>query len=310
MAHKNSPLNDSKVAVTRPLRGAASLLFGLMVALAISTTHAATQSAPTPVRPSPAVEAATNAAMPKQDARRLAVLGAGDSVTIGVYGEPEMSSTELVAEDGTLNVALAGHVQVAGLSAVEAGERVEAALKKGQFMVDPHVTLTIAQSRTQRVVILGEVRTPGRYTIDPNSSITDLLAQAGGVTEKGADTAYVQRTDAQGNVTRLPLDLKGLSAGKATVSSVNLQGGDSVFVPRADQYYIYGEIAQPNMYRLEPGLTIIQAIARAGGVTIRGSERRIEIKRPSKDGKYVIIHPKPYDPIQADDVIRVKESIF
>ena len=256
--------------------------------------------------PAPAGTTAATAA----DARRLLQLGPGDSVNIQVYGQPDMSSTEYVADDGSINVALVGRVQVSGLSPVEAGERVAQALAKGQFLVDPHVTIQIQQSRSQRVVVLGEVRTPGRYVVDPNSSILDLLAQAGGVTEKGADTGYVQRTDAVGNVTRLPVDLKGLSAGSASMSTLKLQGGDSVYVPRADQYYIYGEVTAPNMYRLEPGMTVIEAVARAGGVTVRGSERRIDIKRSGKDGKYEIIHAKADDRVAANDVIRVKESIF
>jgi len=99
-------------------------------------------------------------------------------------------------------------------------------------------------------------------------------------------------------------------AGSASMSTLKLQGGDSVYVPRADQYYIYGEVTSPNMYRLEPGMTVIEAVARAGGVTVRGSERRIDIKRAGKDGKYVVIHAKPDDHIAADDVIRVKEAIF
>jgi len=244
------------------------------------------------------------------DARRLLQLGPGDSVAIQVYGQPDMSSTEYVADDGSINVALVGRVQVAGLSPVEAGEKIAQALTKGQYLVDPHVTIQIQQSKSQRVIVLGEVRAPGRYVVDPNSSILDLLAQAGGVTEKGADTGYIQRTDAQGGVTRLPVDLKGLSATSGSMSNQKLQGGDSVYVPRADQYYIYGEVTAPNMYRLEPGMTVIEAVARAGGVTVRGSERRIDIKRAGKDGKYAIIHAKPEDHIAADDVIRVKESIF
>jgi polysaccharide export outer membrane protein len=257
-----------------------------------------------------AAPAATAPASAAADSRRLLQLGPGDSVSIQVYGQPDMSSTEYVADDGTINVALVGRVQVSGLSPVEAGERVAQALTKGQYLVDPHVTIQIQQSKSQRVVVLGEVRSPGRYVVDPNSSILDLLAQAGGVTDKGADTGYVQRTDAAGNVTRLPVDLKGLSAGSASMSTLKLQGGDSVYVPRADQYYIYGEVTSPNMYRLEPGMTVIEAVARAGGVTVRGSERRIDIKRAGKDGKYVVIHAKPDDHIAADDVIRVKEAIF
>jgi polysaccharide export outer membrane protein len=81
-------------------------------------------------------------------------------------------------------------------------------------------------------------------------------------------------------------------------------------VPHADQYYIYGEVKAPNMYRLEPKMTVIQAIAQAGGITPRGSDRRIEIKRPGKDGKYTIVHAKADDLVAPDDVIRVKESIF
>ena len=268
-----------------------------------ATAYAAPPPATTPKAPiaSPA---------PAAELRHLMQLGPGDSVSIQVYGQPDMSSTVYVADDGTISVPLVGRVHVSELSPVEASTKVEQALTRGQFLVDPHVTMTIVQSRSQRVTVLGEVRNPGRYTVDPNSSIMDLLAQAGGLTDKGADTAFILRTDDKGAVNRIPLDLKGLSSGKGGISTVNLQGGDSVMVPRAEQYYIYGEVTAPNMYRLEPGMTVIQAVARAGGITVRGSDRRIEIKRPANDGKYVIIHAKPDDVIAADDVIRVKESIF
>jgi polysaccharide biosynthesis/export protein len=64
------------------------------------------------------------------------------------------------------------------------------------------------------------------------------------------------------------------------------------------------------MYRLEPGMTVVEAIARAGGVTARGSERRLEIKRTIKSGKTEKSSGKPDDLVQPDDIIRVKESIF
>jgi polysaccharide export outer membrane protein len=87
-------------------------------------------------------------------------------------------------------------------------------------------------------------------------------------------------------------------------------GGDSLVVPRAEHYYLSGEVATPGTYPIEPGMTVIQAIARAGGINERGSERRIELKRLGKNGQYQILHAKLGDPIQADDIIRVKESIF
>lgn len=81
-------------------------------------------------------------------------------------------------------------------------------------------------------------------------------------------------------------------------------------VPRAPQFYIFGEVNSPNMYRIEPGMTIVEAIARAGGVTPRGSSRRFELKRKDANNVEHIVKAKLSDPVMADDVIRVKESIF
>jgi polysaccharide export outer membrane protein len=237
-------------------------------------------------------------------------LGPGDSVTIHVYGQPDMEATEYVADDGSIRVALAGVVGVNGLSPAEASERVERALKNGKYLVDPHVTITLAQSRSQRVSVLGEVRTPGRYTIESNTTVLEVLAQAGGGTADCADIVYVLRPDPKGAVARYAVNLKGLADGNGGMSTPTLRGGDSVYVPRADRFYIYGEVQQPNMYKLEPGMTVVQAIARAGGVTTRGSEKRIELRRRRENGALIVTRANPTDPVRADDVIRVKESIF
>jgi polysaccharide export outer membrane protein len=215
-----------------------------------------------------------------------------------------------VADDGTIRIPLAGNVQVGGLSAETAARRVEQAFKDGGFFVDPHVTLTVTQSLSQRVSVLGEVKTPGRYPVDAKTNIVDLLAQAGGETEFASNTVYVLRTDAAGVVKRYPVNLKGLIDSGTSAPTQLLRGGDSVYVPRAEQFFILGEVQKPSMYKLEANLTVIQAISLAGGVTPRGSDRRVEIKRSGKNGEQVIIKPKPNDLVLPDDVIRVKESIF
>jgi polysaccharide export outer membrane protein len=192
---------------------------------------------------------------------------------------------------------------------VEAGRRVEAALRAGSYLVDPHVSITVAESRSQRVSVLGEVRTPGRYAIESNATVFDVLAQAGGGTEDCAEVIYVLREEG-GRVTRFPVDLNGMADGRVGSAALTLKPGDSVYLPRAERFYVYGEVQQPNMYRLEPGMSIVQAIARAGGITPRGSERGIELRRRGKDGGMVVTHAKPTDTVQADDVIRVKERLF
>lgn len=247
---------------------------------------------------------------PANEVETLAHLGPGDSVSIQVYGQPDMTTTVYVADDGTVHVPLAGSVQISGTTPIEAAQRIQKALKDGGYFVDPHVTVTLVQSHSQRVSVLGEVKQPGSYAIDPTTTVFGLIAQAGGENENGADIVYVRRRDAHGNLVSYPVNLKGLAASQNTLPNQQLQGGDELFVPQAQHFYIYGEVNAPNMYKLEPGMTVLEAIARAGGITARGTERRLEVKRLGKDGQYVVTKMKPNDLVQPDDVIRVKESIF
>jgi polysaccharide export outer membrane protein len=221
-----------------------------------------------------------------------------------------MSGTVYVSDDGSIPVPLAGAVPIAGLSPQQASARIEKALRDGKFLIDPHVTLTVAQSRSQRVSVLGSVGTPGRYAIESNTSIFDLLAQAGGVSENGADVVYLLRADKDGKEIRYPINLKGLSSGANAIPTQTLRGGDTVFVPKAEQFYIYGEVQTPGKFRVEADMTVVEAIARAGGITLRGSQRRVEIKRKKPDGSYATTKAKLGDLVRADDVIQVKESIF
>jgi polysaccharide export outer membrane protein len=236
-------------------------------------------------------------------------LGPGDSITIQVYGQPDMGSTLYVGDDGVISVPLAGKVQVAGLSPAQASSRIENALKTGKILVDPHVSITVATSRSQRVSVLGQVNTPGRIPIDSTTTIFDLLAQAGGVSATGSDVIYIIRHDKDGRETRLPVDLRTLANG-GTMPDVVLKGGDSVFVPKAEQFSIAGEVSTPGRYRIEGNMTVVEAIARAGGITQRGSARRVEIKRKGPNGAYTSFKAKSGEPIQPDDIIQVKESIF
>lgn len=255
---------------------------------------------------------AQGAAMAPNPDRPILQLGAGDQVKMEVFGRPEMDTVTYVADDGTVRVPLAGSVQVGGMSPTEAAERVEIALKKGQYLVDPHVTFTVTQSRSQRVSVLGEVKNPGRYPIESNSTVLDLIAQAGGPTDKGADLIYILRPDGSGALQRLPVSLKAATDAQQGAPAIlqTLRGGDSIFVPAAQQFYITGEVHAPAVYRLDTDMTLLQAIARAGGITERGSSSRVQIKRRGPKGEYIVISGKPNDKIQADDVITVKERIF
>lgn len=288
----------------RSISGVLSIL--LLMTLRATSALAAQQAPPValPVPAQAGVPAPANAVGP------LTPLGPGDSVTMHVFGQPDMDTVLGVADDGSIRVPLAGAIPVGGLSPESAARRVEKAFKDGGFFIDPHVTLTVTQSLSQRVSVLGEVKTPGRYPVDAKTTIIDLLAQAGGETEFASDTVYVLRPDATGTVKRYPVSVKGLVGSGPLTPTQLLRAGDSVYVPRAEQFFILGEVQKPAMYKLEPNLTVIQAISVAGGVTPKGSDRRVEIKRVGKNGEQVVVKAHANDLVQPDDVIRVKESIF
>lgn len=240
----------------------------------------------------------------------LIKLGLGDTITLQVYGKPELTTTTYLADDGTVLVPLAGAVKVVGLSPSQAAQKIAAALRSGEFLVNPQVSITLDKGSSQQVSVLGEVGAPGRYPVESRTTVFDLLALAGGRSVDGASVIYLLHTDAAGNISRTPINLNSLTDIKADLPTVKLEGGDTLLVPRAAQFYVYGEVTTPNQYRLDPGMTVIQALTKAGGITRRGSSSRIEIKRRKPDGTTVAVHPKLTDPVEADDLIRVKESIF
>ncbi len=244
-----------------------------------------------------------------QEGSRLLALGPGDSVAIQVYEQPDLAATVYVGDDGAIPVGLVGAVQVGGLSPSEAAHKVERALRDGKFLVDPHVSITVIQSRSERVTVLGAVNKPGQFAIDSGTSVFDLLAEAGGTTENSADVIFVVHRDGAGNVTRVPVSLKSLGSGSEPVP---VRAGDSVYVPRAEQFSVLGEVKAPNTYRLEPGMTVMEAIARAGGITDRGTTRRIQIVRrsPQDKNQFITLKAKMTDTVQADDVIKVRQSLF
>ncbi|HUI59196.1 MAG TPA: SLBB domain-containing protein, partial [Steroidobacteraceae bacterium] len=157
--------------------------------------------------------------------------------------------------------------------------------------------------------VLGEVKNPGRYQVESNTTIFDLLAQAGGTTQASSEVVYLVRHEKDGTTQRYPINLKGLGDG-GSIPTETLQGGDSLFVPHADTFSIMGEVKSPSSYPLEPGMTVMQALARAGGVTDRGSTSRIQIVRRLENDKFVTLKAEMTDVVKPNDVIRVKQSIF
>lgn len=125
----------------------------------------------------------------------------------------------------------------------------------------------------------------------------------------GADTLVLTGTR-NGKPFRQEIDLPAIFLNGRTELDVPIAGGDTIYVHRAPVFYIYGEVQRPGAYRLERDMTLMQALAQGGGLTIRGTQRGIQVNRRDDKGKVQQIAPEMSAPIRADDVIFVKESIF
>lgn len=238
------------------------------------------------------------------------VLGAGDTVRITAYRYPDLTTEARLSEKGDVNLPLIGQVRLEGMTPEEAGKHIAERMKKGNFLLNPQIGVAVLEARSRQVSVLGFVTNPGRYVLDGTSArLSDVIALAGGLQPTASDTVIVQRNSG-GKSESLNVDLASIIQGGDAVKNIDIRSGDSIFVPRAPVFYIYGEVTRGGAYRLEPDMTVTQAIALAGGITPRGSERRLQVRRRGPDGKWKESSLRLLDPVSADDVIYVRESLF
>jgi polysaccharide export outer membrane protein len=237
------------------------------------------------------------------------LLGAGDVVKATVYGSPDLATETRVSEGGTLTFPLLGEVQVGGLSTQQAERKIGGLLEKGGYLKKAQVNLLITTLASQQVSVLGQVNRPGRYPVDGPRKVLDLLALAGGIGPEGGDMVSLVRTR-NGQATRETLDVVDMVRKGEVNRDVEVAGGDIIFVERAPRAYITGEVQRPGPFRIERAMTVQQALSAGGGLTMRGTQRGLEITRRDASGVQRTIDARTDDLVQIDDVITVKESWF
>ncbi|MEQ6341601.1 MAG: polysaccharide export protein EpsE [Gammaproteobacteria bacterium] len=238
------------------------------------------------------------------------VLGAGDVVRITVYEHTDLSTLTRISQTGGISFPLIGEVFIAGMKEREAEAKIGALLQQGGFVKSPQVNLIVEQYRSQQVSVLGEVNKPGMYTIDRGSKVVDLLAMAGGVNASGGDAAVLIKKNGSEGIGGRPIDLLALLQKGDMTQNMEVTDGDIVYVPRMEVFYIYGEVQRPGSYRLQRDMTVMQALSMGGGLTQRGTQRGIQIKRKDAKGALTSISAELFDVLRPDDVVYVKESLF
>ncbi|AYM75298.1 polysaccharide export protein EpsE [Janthinobacterium agaricidamnosum] len=236
-------------------------------------------------------------------------LGAGDVLKISVYGNPDLALETRVSEAGEITFPLVGNVALGGLSVSAAEKKLGGLLESGGFLRKAQVNIIVTQLQSQQVSVLGQVNRPGRYPIEGKRSLMDMLAMAGGVSQDGGDAVNLIRKR-NGKTTREIVDIVEMVRSADLNRDLDVAGNDVIFVERAPRFYIYGEVQRPGAFRLERSMTVLQALSVGGGLTQRGTERGIRIKRRDEAGKLEIINAKHDDLLQVDDMVYVQESLF
>ena len=239
------------------------------------------------------------------------VIGPQDNLSIIVSDEAELTGKYRVDTDGTISMPYLSRVLLAGLSLADAQVKIATLLRTGQFIRNPQVRIEVDQFKARSVIVSGEVRTPGKLTLPGTTiSLLEALALAGSPTVNASNEVIVIHPPKPGEQAPEPITInrRELELGRAG-RDVTLQDGDIVNVPVAKRFYISGFVKNPGSYVLDTGTTVSQAIILAGGLSERGTDRRIRVSRVVS-GRTVDMSVEPEDKVLPSDEIKIRARFF
>jgi polysaccharide biosynthesis/export protein len=282
----------------------ARLLAFVMIALGASgLAEAAAQTsvaAPSQAPPAQAAVVATDY-----------LVGPQDVLKITVFGEDKLGGAAVrVDNDGTIPFQYLGRVKAENLTVMQIAELIRKGLADG-YVRNPQVSVEVEQYRSKNVYVLGEVKAPGKYPVSGNATLVDVLTQAGSTSSSAGHWVLINHArpgGAIGPVTSdsnttadLRIHMRDIESGKA--QNILIQDNDTISVPRADLVYVNGNVRTPGAYPLDDNMTVFQAIGLAGGVSEKGSNTRLSVKRMI-DGKL-----KEFD-VKQTDVLKPGDQLF
>ncbi len=250
-------------------------------------------------------------------------IGPKDLLEIKVVELPELNLAVRVSEDGSITLPLIGRVELGGMTK-DAAERKIAALLAEKYVNNPQVSVFIKEYQSNRVALIGAVKTPGMYEMIGSMNLLELISKAGGFTDNTGNDLYVTREGKDGIQVKLTINLDDLNINGNQNLNIPLQPRDIVTVPvdKIIQIYVWGEVKNPGALsvKLSKKITLMQAIAQAGGTTATAKKSAVVIKRQDeKTGKDIqinvnlndIIKGKAPDPrLKEGDVVYVPESFW
>jgi polysaccharide biosynthesis/export protein len=245
------------------------------------------------------------------------VIGQQDVLTIQVFDQPDLGGKFTVEADGTFSFPLIGRIKAGGLTLRGFEGELNRRLADGYFR-NPQVTVAVEQYRSQRVFVMGEVRQPGPVALTGGMTLIEALARAGSTLPTASGEVAVVRASQEGGGPAIPGQRPGSEVFRATIrdlesgalsQNIQLRDNDTIFVPRAESVYVFGQVNRPGAYAVQKHTTVLQALSLAGGVTENAAMNRIQIIR-IENGAKKEVKVKVTDTVRPEDTIIVPQRFF
>ena len=248
----------------------------------------------------------------RADQRESLLIGPGDLLHIQVFQTPDLEQHLRVTDHGTIELLTGDSIAVDHLSPNEAAHVIEREMVSRNWMLSPHVMVTVEQYATQGVTIFGQVKTPGVYPIETSRSLLDVISLAGGLTDFANREITIKRWLTKEDVTYFVSNESKL----ALDSAPQVYPGDSILVPKADVVYALGDVGRPGAYvnaTNDGKLTVLQIISQAGSTPPNAVPSKAIIIRKQSEGTYVKL-PLPLAAMQKgklpDIVLQANDVIY
>lgn len=192
------------------------------------------------------------------------LLGAGDVLRVDVYGRPEVSGRQVIGPDGIVTLPIVGDVHLRDLTRVEAQARL--AERLGRYYTAPIVTLAVEEYVSNQVTVIGRVERAGMQNFPHPPTLAEVLANAGAMPILDKQATLTRCAILRGREKLIWVDLKALLNGELAYN-IRMKKGDIVFIPDSSDtaVYVLGSVTRPGSYRLTPRMTVLDALAQAGG---------------------------------------------
>ena len=248
-------------------------------------------------------------------------LGPRDLISVKVFEVPELNVESRVSEKGTVNLPLIGDVSAEGLTADEFGARREQLLE-ARYVNRASVAIEVREFRSRPIVVMGAVKNPGNLAFPGRWTLLEALAAAGGLVESHGDYVNVLRRANNGLTDQIAIKVDDLLVHGEPRANIPIFANDLINVPVPSEVTIFclGEVVSPGAqkFRSTERITVLSAIARAGGLSPRAS-KKISIKRRKGeslqeevevDYKKILAGKEPDLSLADGDVLVIKESLL